>query len=209
MLITTEQTGIAGLQAVQAQGTQIRPSFSLRGESIASPRFAEAVARGKCFAVCNQSGVTSQAGLSATTPVLTLYNPAGSGKNGFLWWAGANFSVAFAAAAEVWLAANTNLNAAAVTGTLTTAHRNLKLGGAEPTLRPMLAATLPAAPVGIALLGVGLTGAITTIPALQTLGRWFDGGLVISPGTAISIQTSAASGASGTFLEYMWEEDDE
>lgn len=208
MLITTEITGVAGLQSVVGDGSQIRPSLSRRGEMIVTPRLAEAAARGKAFAVANQAGVTSQAGLSATTPVLTLYNPLGSGKNGYLHLAGVNFSVAFAAASQIWLAANTNLAAAAVTGTLTTAHRNLKLGGAEPTLRPMLAATLPAAPVGICLLGVGLTGAITTVPFLQSLSRWFDGALVITPGTAISIQTSTASGASGTWCEYVWEEED-
>ena len=207
MIITSEITGVAGLQSVQADGTQLRHALSRRGETVVSQRFAEAVARGKCFSVANQAGVTSQAGLSATTPVLTLYNPAGSGVNGYLHLAGVNFSVAFAAAAQIWLAANTNINAAAVTGTLTTAHRNLKLGGPEPTLRPMLAATLPAAPVGICLLGIGLTGAITTVPALQTLYREFYGGLVISPGTAISIQTSSASGTSGTWCEYIWEED--
>lgn len=209
MLITTEITGLAGLQSPVADGSQIRPSLSRRGEAIVSNRFAEAALRGKCFAVANQTGVTSQAGLSATTPVLTLYNPAGSGVNGFLHYCAANFLVAFAAAAEVWLAANTNVNAAAVTGTLTTAHRNLKLGGGEPSLRPMLAATLPAAPVGVCLLGVGLTGAITTVPQLQSMERWFHGGLVITPGTAISIQTSTASGSNSTLLEFIWEEQDE
>lgn len=208
MIITTEITGVAGLASQSADGTQLRPALSRRGEMIVSPRFAEAAVRGKCFSVANQAGVTSQAGLSATTPVLTLYNPYGSGKNGYLWLAGANFSVAFAAAAQVWLAANTNLVAAVVTGTLTTAHRNFKLGGPEPVLRPMLAATLPAAPVGISLLGMGLTGAITTVPVTQSLYKEFYGGLVITPGSAISIQTSTASGASGTWCEFVWEEDD-
>ena len=208
MIITTETTGQVGLQSKMADGTAARFALGSRGETIASPRFAEAAARGKCFSVCNQAGVTSQAGLSATTPVLTLYNPAGSGVNGFLWFARANFTVAFAAAAQVWLAANTNVSAAAVTGTLTTSHRNLKLGGAAPTLQAMLAATLPAAPVGIALLGVGLTGAITTLPGMLNFERDFDGGLIITPGTAISIQTGTASGASGTFCEFVWEEED-
>ena len=209
MILTTEITGLAGLQSPAADGSQIRPSLSRRGELIASPRFAEAALRGKCFAVANQAGITSQAGLSATTPALTLYNPLGSGVNGFLHFAGVNFSVAFAALAEVWLAVGTVPQAAAVTGTLTTAHRNLKLGGAEPSLRPMLAATLPAAPVGIMLLGVGLTGAITTTPGMQTFARWLHGALVITPGTNVSIQTSTASGTIGTWCEFLWEEEDE
>lgn len=208
MIITTEVTGVAGLASVSADGTQLRPALSRRGETIVSNRLAEAALRGKAFAVANNAGITTQAGLSATTPALTLYNPAGSGVNGFLHFAGVNFSVAFAAAAQVYLAANTNVAAAAVTGTASTITRNLKLGGANPTLQALLAATLPAAPVGVCLLGVGLTGAITTVPYAQTLGRWFDGCLVIAPGTAISIQTSAASGTSGTWCEFVWEEQD-
>lgn len=208
MLITTEITGQVGEQNLPFGGAG-RPSMSRRGGWNVSDAFREAVEDGRCFAVCNQAGVTSQAGLSATTPALTLVNPVGSGKKVFLHFAGATFSVAFAAASGIFLAVGTALNAAAVTGTLTTAHRNLKLGGAEPTARAYLAATLPAAPVGICLLGMGLTGAITTTPQVQTLGRWFDGGLVLQPGSNVSIQTSTASGTSGTFCEYIWEEQDE
>lgn len=205
MIITTEITGQVGEQNLAA-GIAARPSMSKRGGWAVSPAFREAVEAGKAFAVCNQAGVTSQAGLSATTPVLTLYNPAGSGVNGFLHFAGATFSVAFAAAAGIFLAVGSDATAAAVTGTLTTAHRNLKLGGPRPTIQTLLAATLPAAPVAVALLGVGLTGAITTVPQLQSLGRWFDGSLIIAPGTNVSIQTGTASGASGTFCEFIWEE---
>lgn len=181
-------------------------AVNLRADDLAA-----AVERGRVFGVSNQAGVTSQAGLSATTPVLTLANPAGSGVKGKLWFAGAGFLVAFAAAAIVELAAGTDSAAAGVTGTLTTAHRNLKLGGLNAQgnkIVPLLAATLPAAPVGIAVLGVGLTGAITTIPAVPTLGRWFHGSLLIMPGTNISIQTSTASGASGMVCEFIWEEED-
>ena len=171
--------------------------------------FQDAVERGNVYGICSQAGVTSQAGLSATTPVLTLYNPASSGKNLVIWYAGATFTVSAATAGAVWVAVNTNTAAAAVTGTLTTAHRNLKLGTANGnSAQALLAATLPAAPVGVALLGSILTGAITTTPLVQTLERWFNGALVLIPNTALSIQTGVASGASGTFLEYIWEEVD-
>ncbi len=171
------------------------------------PALSETVLRGNCYGVCSQAGVTSQAGLSATTPVLTLYNPAGSGVDGVLWYAGAVFSVAFATAGAIWLAVGTNTVAAAVTGTLTTAHRNMLLGRASANkIQALLAATLPAAPVGLALLGVGLTGAITLDPFLPAVGRVFDGAVTFGPGTNISIQTGVASGASGMFCEYVWEE---
>lgn len=172
-----------------------------------SARYQQAVLRGSVYTVANQAGVTSQAGLSATTPVLTLFNPPSSGVNAVVWFAGASFAVAFAAAAQVFVAVNTNTAAAVTTGTLTTSHRNCLLGAASGNkVTPLLAATLPAAPVGVCLLGVGLTGAITTVPSTQVMGRWFDGGLVLKPNTALSIQTSTASGASSTFCEYIWEE---
>jgi hypothetical protein len=167
---------------------------------------AEAVLRGNVFAITAVAGITTQAGLSVTTPALTLYNPAGSGMNAALIYAGVAFTVVFAAVAAVWLAANTNPLAAAVTGTLTTTHRNLLLGGRNPTAIPLLAATLPAAPVAIDLLGVGITGAVNLLPTNSCLEKWYNGAIILAPGTAISIQTGAASGASGTFCSYIWEE---
>lgn len=167
-----------------------------------------AVERGRTYAVANQSGITTQAGLSATTPALTLYNRAGSGIRLVVWYVGATFTVAFATAGAVFVAVGSNTVAAAVTGTLTTAQRNMKLGGGEPASVPMLAATLPAAPVAIGLLGSGLTGAITASLAIPTLERWYNGALILEPGANLSIQTGVASGASGTFCEYIWEEVD-
>lgn len=200
--------------SVEVQG--MLPGGSLRtfqanfdGFQIVEDIFARAVERGNVYSVCNQVGVASQAGLSATTPVLTLANPSGSGVSGRLWMAGAHFEVAFAAAASVWLAAGTNTAAAAVTGTLTTAHRNLKLGGTSAQgnkITPFLAATLPAAPVAIDTLGVGLTGAITTAPTQLPMVKWYNGAILIQPGCNISIQTSTASGALGMLCTYVWEE---
>ena len=169
--------------------------------------FYDAVMGGKVYGVAAQAGITTQAGLSATTPALTLYNPAGSGKNLVIWYCGATFTVAFTAAAVVYVALNTNAAAAAVTGTLSTAHRNLKAGtAADCVAQPLLAATLPAAPIGISVLGSGLTGAITTVPQIQILERWYHGSIILTPNTALSIQTSTASGTTATFCEYIWEE---
>lgn len=192
-----------------SKGVTAQPSLSRRGHQMSENAFAAACEAGRCFIVANQTGVTSQAGLSGTTPVLTLWNPADSGVNARIWCVSAHFEVAFAAAASVWVAVGTNRVAAVVTGTLTTAHRNLKMGGTNAQGNkcvPMLAATLPAAPVAVALLGVGLTGAITTAPALLPMTRWFDGGFILQPGCNLSVQTSTASGTSSTLCEYVWEE---
>jgi len=167
----------------------------------------EATSRGNIYCVTNQTGVTTQAGLSATTPALTLYNPPDSGVNCVILYAGYVTTVAFAAASVIWLAANTNTVAAPVTGTLATAARNGLLGsGSTGRVQPLLAATLPAVPVGVAILGAGLTGAITTVPGAETRGRYFDGSLIVRPGAAISFQTSTASGANAFFGEIVYEE---
>lgn len=174
-----------------------------------SDGFDKAVEEGRVYMVANQAGVTSQAGLSATTPVLTLYNPLGSGVKGKLHYVGCIFTVVFAAIAAVYVAVGTDVQSAAVTGTLTTAHRRTRLGSTLAhgnTIQPLLAATLPAAPVAVALLGAGLTGAVNLLPNTQPLGRWFNGSIELMPGTNLSIQTSSASGASGTWCEYIWEE---
>jgi hypothetical protein len=173
--------------------------------------FQKAVGEGRVYSVCNQAGVTSQAGLSATTPVLTLYNPLGSGVKGRIWYVGAVFTVVFAAVATVFVAVGTDVQTAAVSGTLTTTHRRTRLGSLLShgnSVIPLLAATLPAAPVAVAILGAGLTSAVNLVPNTQPMGRWFNGALELMPGANLSVQTSAASGASGTWCEYIWEEID-
>ena len=169
--------------------------------------YYEPTSRGDVFWVANQTGITTQAGLSATTPALTLYNPPSSGVNASIIFAGADFLVAFTAAAVVWVAVGTNPIAAATTGTATTAHRNgLLANQSQPRIQPLLSATLPAAPVAVCSLGAGLTGAITTVPQVLSMGRYFDGSLILGPGANISIQTSTASGTTSTFCTFAWEE---
>ncbi len=169
--------------------------------------FQKAVREGRVFTACNQSSDTSQAGLSATTPVLTLANPLGSGVKGRLHFAGCVNLIAFAAAAAVWLAAGTNSAAAVVTGTAATVRRT-RLGGLTNQGNEIAAfvnATLPAAPVAISVLGAYLTGAITTQSTTAPMGRWYNGAIEIMPGTNLTIQFSTISG-NAIFCEYIWEE---
>lgn len=192
--------------AETSRALRLSPEGGVYVADITAP-YQAAVLRGNVYGVANQTGVVTKAGLSATTPVLTLFNPADSGVNLVLWYASAIFMVVFPAAAEIWLAANTDTAAAAVTGTATTTHRNMLLGASgDPKASPLLAATLPAAPVAVSQLGVGLTGAISTIPVIQAVERWFDGGIIMKPNTAISIQTGTVSAAVATLCEYIWEE---
>lgn len=179
-----------------------------KGDLVIAHTLAEAVERGRVYAIANQTGVTGQAGLSATTPVLTVANQVGSGVRLKLWGAWAADLVAFAAAAEIWLCLGGGPEGAVVTGTPTTAHRNLKNGMGNPKVDLFLAATLPAAPVGIDALGVGLTGAISTVPALQSIGRWYPGAPFLYPGFNWTIQYGTASGTNSSIHTFIFEEED-
>lgn len=170
----------------------------------AGARFDEAVDRGNVYIAANQTTVTTQAGLSATTPALTVANRAGSKKVVKLWYAGCQSLVAWVAGAAVWLAQGGSAVAAAVTETTAATIRNAKTGDATapPGVAILAVATLPAAPVAISLIGVGLTGAITTVPSSVPLGRWYDGALQLAEGFNWSFQTSTA----GTlFCEFIIE----
>ncbi len=169
-------------------------------------RYQEAVLRGNCFISTNQTGVTTQAGLSGTTPGLTLANPKGNNKNLVLWFAAGTHNVANATASVTWLAANINNAAAAVTGTVATFSNCLVGNTNSPSAQILTAATLPAAPIAIATLGFCGTVAVTTPQMILPLGRFFDGLVCVAPGGALSIQTSAASGTNGLFSEFVWEE---
>ena len=208
--ITHLQSTIGPLDGTASQDTSAAVRSSRQGGFLTSPisaSFQEAVLRGNCYTITAAAGVTTQAGLSATTPTLTVANPIGSGINAVLWYAGVTYTVVFAAVAAVWLAAGTNTNAAAVTGTNAPLRRNCLLGsGNNPKVNVFLAATLPAAPTAIDLMGAGLTGAVNLFPQIQTLAKWYNGAFVLQPGTNISIQTSAASGTNGQWAAFKWEE---
>lgn len=186
---------------VTARGTRTGAS----GTADVQARFQEAVMGGYCFSVCSQSALTIPAGLSAapTTPV--LYNPAGSGKNLVVWHVGLGNLVVWAAVSAVGIGISRNVVAAAITGTAA-APKNLLAGSGNASVAtPLTTATLPAAPIYDFLLGVGSTGAVVLLPQIPLLERWFDGSLILGPGTAASIQASTASGA-GAWCEWQWQE---
>jgi len=190
------------------QGVQKGLTATRDGNLVVTPALGgyEAAVGGRLFGVSMQAGATTQAGYSATT-VFALANPPGSDVNLVIHWAGYATLVAWAAAAIVGLGLSTNVVAAAVSGT-DAVVRALGLGiSVAARGRAYTAATLPATPVVGPLLGVGLTGAITTVPNTPIYGRYFrPGELVLLPGTAVSIQTSTASGSSGLIAEIIWEE---
>ena len=169
----------------------------------ASAAFDEAVERGNVYVTANQTTVTTQAGLSATTPALTIANRPNSGKSVRIWYASAVGLVAAAAGATIWATLG-GYSATAVTETTAATVRNMKTGDASspPGVACLAVATLPAAPVAIGQLGAQLTGAITTAPTTMPFERWYNGALRLNPGFNFSIQTSTAT---TLFCEYVFE----
>lgn len=166
--------------------------------------FDAAVERGNVYAIANQTTVTTQAGLSATTPALTIANRIGSGKSVRLWYCSATSLVA-AVAAAAWWACLGGYSATAVTETTNATVRNMKTGDASPNpqgVACLAVATLPAAPVAVGVLGGQLTGAITTGDLAPFYERWYNGALRIQEGYNFTIQTSTAS---TLFCEYIFE----
>ena len=164
----------------------------------------EAVDRGNVYATANQTTVTTQAGLSATTPALTIANRNGSGHRVVKLWYVSCTSLVAAGAAVAIFAALGRRNGTAVTETTAATVVNMKTGdAAAPSGVACLAvATLPAAPVAIGILGAQTTAAITTAPTGSFYERWYNGALFIDEGCNFSIQTSTAS---TLFCEYIFE----
>lgn len=201
------------LEGRRASGGASRP-LALNNDdyAIVQDSMAAYADRGRLYVTTHQgTGIVTQAGLSATDAILSLHNPAGSGVTGRVWFCAVQAKVANTAAAVFWLAANTNTIAAIPTGTAAVV-RNLKLGGGMTnnqgqTLEALTTTTLPAAPVAIMTLGIGLTGAITTVPGIAMFQRELYGALLIQPGTTLSFQTSTASGAAASHAELIWSEE--
>lgn len=170
--------------------------------SQANPTYYDLSVNGNLYTGSNPLGtpVTTQAGLSATTPALTLYNPVGSGVNLVLIATGIGITSAPAANTVLVLAFNTQ-NAGAPTAT-TSANITSSIVGtsAQPKGQVYRICTLPAAPVAFRILG-GVAGASAN--GVYQMIFYADGQVIIPPGVSISVQSSTAVAIVASFT---WEE---
>lgn len=167
-------------------------------------KYQEAAYRGNVWSCSNYSAVpvTTKAGLDASNPMLTLYNPVGSGKALVMLETAIDITASPAGATGVSLAWNVATSSAGPTLTSTATYTNAILanGGAPPATLCYRAATLVAAPQAFRYIG-GTTGASAI--GGYTLNDNEDGKVIIPPGVAVSIQTTAALAGVGHFV---WEE---
>lgn len=166
-------------------------------------RYLDAALRGNLYFGANALGtpVTTQAGLSATTPALTLYNPQGSGVLLALYGVTIDVTTSPAAACGFALAANDPTAAAPSSVTNATIYNALSPGGpAVGAGRCYRIATLAAAPVAFRMLG-GVTGASAISGVLLDVD--LGGSVVIPEGGCVSIQSTTAA---AIIAQFLWEE---
>lgn len=166
------------------------------------PRNMQSVFDNVVFTASNPqaTAVTTQAGLSATTPALTLYNPTASGVNLVL--IAINIAITASPAAATTLSLAWNLaSAAAPTATTVATVTSNNLGLlTTPAGQASRVATLAAAPVAFCYLG-GILAAAST--GLVKIERYFDGEYILAPGTCISVQSTTAV---AVLCELSWKE---
>ena|SRR3990167_11382854 len=188
-----------------SEGSNADLRFGRKGEILSSQmnsKYGQMVLDGECFIGSNALGtpVTTQAGLSATTPALTLYNPATSGVNLVLLKVNISVNAAPAAATVLALA----YNAVDTVGPTSTTAANVvsSIVGSQstPLGKCSRIATLTAAPTAIKYLG-GILAAASTNQV--NLVENIDGEIILAPGTAISIQSTTAVSILASFT---WQE---
>lgn len=157
----------------------------------------EATKRGNVFA-----GATAVTGVApgtaiGTTAAHTLYNPAGSGVKLVVLGFSMGYISGTLGAGTVFLVANTNPSAAAVTGTAITAVK-MDVSTATPGNSGLLytTATVPATPTVVRpLWSLGASLASTAVAPWMVEAK-VDGQVVVSPGCSVSLEAVAAAGSS-------------
>ncbi len=192
-----------------ADGVQVALRAGKLGEQIVSElhaRYYETNYRRALMTAANQSGQTTSVGFATTYTGLCLSNPLGSGVNLVLTKVDVAFSIVPAAVMAVGVMTGYN-GSTNVTHTTPGTPRSQFFGaGAVGAGLVDTAATLPTAPVLNTLLGSMGTAAITAVSEMPAFSRDLEGTIILPPGAYAAIYTSSASGASGLWASFSWEE---
>jgi len=185
------------------------PSVSFAGlfSSGGSPDYSNNA--GNMFYCASTGTVTTQAGVSLSSPTISLYNPWNSGKNLTVLDVGINVMASPSASAQFTLAyttgtiaISTNTGAAGVVipALIAKSTSSVTLAGGNSGVC-WLKGILPSLPVNFRFLG-GTTGASAIGGAVFTDNT--NGKVVIPPGAMISLQSSSAANLQAHIL---WRED--
>ena len=176
-------------------------------------RYYETNYRRNMYSGVLTAGTTTSAALATSFTGLMLYNPPNSTVNVAVNKIGMSFIVAFGAAAAVGIMTAQTMTPLATFSTSNTAIKSnfvgragVPAGQAQVYSSATIASAEPGLPGIQMIFGSGLTGAITTVP--QVPGFWVDleGSLILPPGAYMATYTSTASGGSGMFASFTWEE---
>jgi hypothetical protein len=193
-------------------GVETRGRSGLDSELVVTElhgKYYEVCRLGNIFFACMTAGVILPAPAATAANPFTLANPAGSGKN----VVPISFDLVFTimpgtpVVGTYGLYVNTNVVAAAVTGTAIVPVPGFLGSNFQPVAKPFSTATVPAAPTFLMPFSTKLTGAATTIPNLPSYHIDFDGRVILGPGSAITPQQTAADTTNATVICAMcWEE---
>jgi len=210
-MLTQGQVGPVTATSSIGSGTLTPTRLGNMGDAIVSElhgRYYEANYRRNKFYGSNGAtpSVTTLA-LATTYTGLCLYNPAGSTVNLVIDKVGYSFLVAFAAASTIGLMVGYSA-AGIVTATAAASPGASSFVGVGATGqgKVALSATLVGTPTLHTVFGQGLTGAITTVPAIQNTIYDFEGSVILPPGAYAAIYTSTVSGAASLAASFQWEE---
>lgn len=209
-----EIQGAVGPQTV-SDGAVARPRLGKTAEQIVTElhgKYYESSYRGNVFWATMSAGVIFPAPAATANNPITLYNPAGSGKNLVL----ISFDMVLTVIPGTPLTGlyglyvNSNPIAAAVTGTALAAQSALIGGTAAAVARPLTTSTVPVAPTLLLPFGNKVTGEVAAVVPITGLPAYhidFDGKVILAPGTAITPQQTVADTTNATVLcAFCWEE---
>ncbi len=191
--IQTVSDGAAGVARMDHQAALVVQE--------ANPVLTEAVYRGICFAasVPPGTGVVATTTIAVTGAMFTLANPATSGKNLVLQEINYGFiSGTMSSGLILLLAHNTTPPIVAPAGGTAITPQNMLLGAATNSVANCrFSNTVPASGVVIRnLFNIGIQ-----IPATAQFGQpatyYLHGGVLVAPGTAVSVQAQSAAVTTG------------
>lgn len=194
---------------VAADNSQVALRAGKGGEQIVGElhaRYYETNYRRSLMNGANQAGATTTVGLATTYTGLCLSNPVGSGVNLVLTKVDVAFTVVPAAAMAVGVMTGYNAGTNVTHTTPGTPRSQFYGAGVAGAGLIDTAATLPTAPVIDTILGSVGTAAITAVSEMPAFSRDLEGSIILPPGAYAAIYTSTASGTSGMWASFTWEE---